>query len=210
MYGCELDDDGIKRGFNQYGYDGDDYIIFDKDILTWTAASQRAFITKVKWDHKRALNQQRKAYLETECIEWLQKYIQYGRETLERKVPPAVTVLQRKACGSADTEVLCHVTGFFPRAVEVTWVRDGRDQLEEGVQSGEVLPNQDGTYQLRKILTVSSEEQRRHSYSCQVDHVSLDQKIMKEWDPNMRSSSGGNEGDDELERGGRGREGSWQ
>ncbi|KAK6470104.1 class I histocompatibility antigen [Huso huso] len=184
MYGCELDDDGTKRAFKQFGYDGDDYISFDKDTLTWTAASQRGFTTKVRWDARSAMNRDWKVYLEETCIEWLQKYVQYGRETLERRVPPAVTLLQMKARGSADTEVLCHVTGFFPRAVEVTWVRDGRDHLEEGVQSGEVLPNHDGTYQLRKILTVSPEEQRRHGYSCQVDHVDLDQKIVKEWDPN--------------------------
>nr|QER90662.1 MHC class I alpha antigen [Acipenser dabryanus] len=183
MYGCELDEDGTKRGFDQYGYDGKDYISFDKDTLTWTAANQRGFTTKVKWDADRAWGLQDKAYLETECIEWLQKYVQYGRETLERRVSPAVTLLQRKARGSADTEVLCHVTGFFPRAVEVTWVRDGRDQLEEGVQSGEVLPNHDGTYQLRKILTVSSEEQRKHSYSCQVDHTSFTEKQRYNWVP---------------------------
>ncbi|KAK6470091.1 H-2 class I histocompatibility antigen, partial [Huso huso] len=193
MYGCELDDDRTKRGFFQYGFDGKDFISFDKDSLTWTAPVQQAVITKHKWDADRAWGQQTKAYLETECIEWLQKYIQYGRETLERRVPPAVTLHQRKARGSADTEVLCHVTGFFPRAVEVTWVRDGRDQLDEGVQSGEVLPNQDGTYQLRKILTVSSEEQKGHSYSCQVDHASFTEKQNYIWDPNMRSSDG-NEG----------------
>ncbi|XP_041082024.1 BOLA class I histocompatibility antigen, alpha chain BL3-7-like, partial [Polyodon spathula] len=106
-------------------------------------------------------------------------------------VPPEVTLLQRKARGSADMEVLCHVTGFFPRAVEVTWVRDGQDQLEEGVQNGEVLLNQDGTYQLRKILTVSPEEQGRHRYSCQVDHISFKEKQIYIWDPNMRSSSDG-------------------
>ncbi|XP_058864973.1 H-2 class I histocompatibility antigen, Q9 alpha chain-like [Acipenser ruthenus] len=183
MYGCELDEDGTKRGFVQEGYDGEDYLIFDKDTLTWTAANQRGFTTKVKWDPDTAGNQQWKAYLETECIEWLQKYVQYGRETLERRVPPAVTLHQMKARGSADTEVLCHVTGFFPRAVEVTWVRDGRDHLEEGVQSGEVLPNQDGTYQLRKILTVSPEEQGKHSYSCQVDHASFTDRQNYIWVP---------------------------
>ncbi|MGH0161991.1 UNVERIFIED_CONTAM: hypothetical protein FKN15_041903 [Acipenser sinensis] len=176
MYGCELDGDGTKQGFDQYGYDGEDFIIFDKDTLTWTAASQRGFTTKVKWDARSAMNRDWKVYLEGRCIEWLQKHYLPA-------VPPAVTVLQRKARGSADTEVLCHVTGFFPRAVEVTWVRDGRDQLEEGVHSGEVLPNQDGTYQLRKILTVSPEEQRRHSYSCQVDHVSFKERQNYNWVP---------------------------
>nr|QER90660.1 MHC class I alpha antigen [Acipenser dabryanus] len=190
-YSCELDDDGTKRGHYQFGYDGKDFIIFDKDTLTWTAPVMQAVITKNKWDANRAGNQQWKGYLEETCIEWLQKYVQYGRETLERRVPPAVTLHQMKARGSADTEVLCHVTGFFPRAVEVTWVRDGRDQLEERVQSGEVLPNQDGTYQLRKILTVSPEEQRGHSYSCQVDHASFTEKQNYIWDPNMRSNSDG-------------------
>nr|QER90616.1 MHC class I alpha antigen [Acipenser dabryanus] len=191
MYGCELDDEGTKRGFFQDGFDGKDFISFDKDTLTWTAPVMQAVITKNKLDAERAGNQQRKAYLEGTCIEWLQKYIQYGRETLEKRVPPAVTLLQRKARGSADTEVLCHVTGFFPRAVEVIWVRDGWDHLEEGVQSGEVLPNQDGTYQLRKILTVSPEEQKGHSYSCQVDHASFKERQNYIWDPNMRSSDGG-------------------
>ncbi|KAK6470097.1 H-2 class I histocompatibility antigen [Huso huso] len=183
MLGCDLDDDGTKRGFSQYGFDGKDFISFDKDTLTWTAPVQQAVITKHTYDADRAYKQQFKGYLEKDCIEWLQKYVQYGRETLERRVPPAVTLLQRKARGSADTEVLCHVTGFFPRAVEVTWVRDGRDHLEQGVQSGEVLPNQDGTYQLRKILTVSPEEQRRHNYSCQVDHVSFTEKQNYIWVP---------------------------
>nr|QER90615.1 MHC class I alpha antigen [Acipenser dabryanus] len=183
MLGCELDDDGTKRGFDQYGFDGKDFLSFDKDTLTWTAPVMQAVITKNKWDADRAQNQYLKGYYETECIEWLQKYVRYGRETLEKRVPPAVTLLHRKARGSADTEVLCHVTGFFPRAVEVTWVRDGRDQLEEGVQSGEVLPNHDGTYQLRKILTVSSEEQRKHSYSCQVDHTSFTEKQRYNWVP---------------------------
>ncbi|XP_041082000.1 H-2 class I histocompatibility antigen, Q9 alpha chain-like [Polyodon spathula] len=191
MYGCELDDDGTKRAFDQEGYDGKDFIIFDKDTLTWTAPVQQAVITKHKWDANKARNQGLKAYLETECIECLQKYVQNGRETLERRVPPEVTLLQRKACGSADMEVLCHVTGFFPRAVAVNWVRDGQDQLEEGVQSGEVLPNQDGTYQLRKILTLSPEEQGRHHYSCQVDHISFKERQIYIWDPNMRSSSEG-------------------
>ncbi|XP_041082004.1 H-2 class I histocompatibility antigen, Q9 alpha chain-like [Polyodon spathula] len=189
MVGCELDDDGTKRGFDQHGFDGMDYVSFDMDTLTWIATIMQAVITKHKWDADRARNYGLKVYLETECIEWLQKYVQNGRETLERRVPPEVTLLQRKTRGSADMEVLCHVTGFFPRAVAVNWVRDGQDQLEEGVQSGEVLPNQDGTYQLRKILTLSPEEQGRHRYSCQVDHISFKERQIYIWDPNMRSSS---------------------
>ncbi|MGH0128045.1 UNVERIFIED_CONTAM: hypothetical protein FKN15_036090, partial [Acipenser sinensis] len=96
------------------------------------------------------------------------------------KVPPEVRLLQKKAGHSAGSGVTCHVTGFYPREVEVTWLRDGQGTLEEGVWSGEVLPNMDGTYQVRKTLTVSPEEQERHRYTCQVDHASLGEKIEKE------------------------------
>lgn len=96
-------------------------------------------------------------------------------------VRPKVRLFVKKATESAGSEVTCHVTGFYPRDVDVTWVRDRQDTLEEGVWVGEVLPNNDGTYQVRKTLTVSPEEQKKHRYTCQVDHASLKEKIEKEW-----------------------------
>ncbi|XP_052389852.1 patr class I histocompatibility antigen, B-1 alpha chain-like isoform X3 [Carassius gibelio] len=86
MCGCELDDDGTKRGYWQYGFDGEDFLSLDKSTLTWTAASPQAVLTKHKWEVNRAIIEQQKAYLENTCIDWLQKYVRYGKETLERKV----------------------------------------------------------------------------------------------------------------------------
>ncbi len=85
MYGCELDDDGTKRGYWQEGYDGEDFISLDMSSFTWTAAKDQAVPTKVKWDSTRAQANSAKVYLENECIEWLQKYVGYGKDTLERK-----------------------------------------------------------------------------------------------------------------------------
>ncbi|KAK1153373.1 class II histocompatibility antigen, B-L beta chain-like, partial [Acipenser oxyrinchus oxyrinchus] len=98
--------------------------------------------------------------------------------------------LPRKARESAGTDVICHVTGFYPREVEVNWIRDSEALLEEGVWSGEVLPNEDRTYQLRKTLTVSPEDQKKHSYSCQVDHASLDEKMDVKWVPEAALNMG--------------------
>ncbi|KAL7839166.1 hypothetical protein SRHO_G00258240 [Serrasalmus rhombeus] len=86
MVGCELHDDGTSTGYSQYGYDGEDFISLDLKTLTWTAASQKAVITKQKWEQKdssRAL--QFKDYLENECIDYLKKYVKYSRSSLERK-----------------------------------------------------------------------------------------------------------------------------
>ncbi|XP_069055107.1 BOLA class I histocompatibility antigen, alpha chain BL3-7-like isoform X2 [Lepisosteus oculatus] len=181
MYGCELDDDGTTRGFLQFGYDGADYISLDTKTLTWTAANQRGMTTKLKWDSERAWTQQTKAYLENTCIEWLKKYVEYGRETLLRTERPQVSVYSRVS-GSQGPEVTCLATGFFPKDIVVHLQRDGQD-LQEDVHSGEVLPNGDGSFQVRKSLRVRAGEEDK--YSCRVDHKSLSpgEDIVRTWEP---------------------------
>ena len=85
MYGCELREDGSKRGHMQDAYDGRDHLALDKETLTWTAACPKAQITKEKWEKDPTLAQRRKAYLEEICIEWLQRYLDYGKERLLRR-----------------------------------------------------------------------------------------------------------------------------
>ncbi|XP_058866187.1 major histocompatibility complex class I-related gene protein-like [Acipenser ruthenus] len=188
--GCELDDDGTKRAYLNHAYDGKDFISLDVDTMTWVAAVPQAVFYKHKREADKAQQQITFKFFEDDCFQSLQWYIQYGMETLQRKVRPEVTLIQRKAQESAGTDVICHVTGFYPREVEVNWIRDGEAVLEEGVWSGEVLPNGDTTYQLRKILTVSPEDQKKHSYSCQMEHTSLDEKMDVKWVPEAALNMG--------------------
>lgn len=85
MYGCDLLEDGSIRGFDQHGYDGRDFIALDKDTLTYTAADAGAQITKRKWEQEGTVAEQTKFYLENTCIEWLRKYVSYGKDMLERR-----------------------------------------------------------------------------------------------------------------------------
>ncbi|KAK1806288.1 hypothetical protein P4O66_000165 [Electrophorus voltai] len=85
VIGCELDDDGTKRGYLRHGYDGEDFISLDLNTITWTAANAKAIITKQKWEVTPLLANFWKRYLDITCIEWIKKYIGYGRATLERK-----------------------------------------------------------------------------------------------------------------------------
>ncbi|KAG5264897.1 hypothetical protein AALO_G00259230 [Alosa alosa] len=164
MYGCQWDDERkATDGFNQCGYDGEDFISMDLKNLRWTAPTPQSVITKRKWDNNRALLEGNKAYFTTECIEWLKKYVQYGSSTLERKVHPEVTLLQK------DSGVACHATGFYPDQVMITWKRDG-EEMQEDVDVGETLPNEDGTFQKRAVLAVSPEERKKGQYTCEVAH----------------------------------------
>lgn len=84
MIGCELLEDGNTTGFLQYAYDGEDFIIFDKDTLSWTAIDNVAHITKRAWEANWHELQYQKNWLEEECIAWLKRFLEYGKETLQR------------------------------------------------------------------------------------------------------------------------------
>ncbi|XP_039222347.1 BOLA class I histocompatibility antigen, alpha chain BL3-6-like [Crotalus tigris] len=84
MDGCELRGNKSKGGFEQHGYDGRTFLTFDKETLTWVAPVPQARITQRKWDALPGYNQRTKFFLEEFCIEWLEKYLSYGKETLLR------------------------------------------------------------------------------------------------------------------------------
>ncbi|XP_035382104.1 patr class I histocompatibility antigen, A-2 alpha chain-like isoform X2 [Electrophorus electricus] len=180
MYGCELHDDGTTTGYRQEGYDGEDFISLDLNTLTWTAANDKAVITKNKWEATGTNAHQWKGYLENTCIEWLQKYVSYSRDTLERKDPPEVTLFQK----DSSSPVVCHATGFFPKGVAIFWQKNGED-LRENVELTETLPNQDGTYQKRSILTVSPEDLNKNKYSCVVHHSGLEKDLVLAFQPGV-------------------------
>ncbi|KAK1784202.1 hypothetical protein P4O66_020686 [Electrophorus voltai] len=166
MYGCELQDNGTKRGYMQYSYDGEDYISLNLNTHTWTAANDKAENTKQKWDSDVVYSVGQTNYLENTCIEWLQKYA-------ERKVSPEVTLLQK----DSSSPVVCHAKGFFPREVKISWKKNGKD-LNENMELTETLPNHDGTFQKRSILTVSPEELDKNEYTCVVHHSGLEKDLV--------------------------------
>ncbi|CAI5768671.1 H-2 class I histocompatibility antigen, Q9 alpha chain-like [Podarcis lilfordi] len=179
MYGCELRSDGRKGGgYFQYSYDGRDFIAFDKETQTWTAAQTEAEASKRKLDPDLAQNQYQKAYLEEECIEWLQKYLDYGKETLLRTEAPVVKVTRKADYDGLET-LVCQVHGFYPKEIEANWVKDG-EVWQEGTLRGLVAPNSDGTYYL--LLSVQIDPEERERFRCRVEHDSLEKPLDVAWE----------------------------
>uniref|UniRef100_A0A8C9X9Q1 Ig-like domain-containing protein n=1 Tax=Sander lucioperca TaxID=283035 RepID=A0A8C9X9Q1_SANLU len=173
MFGCEWDDEtGEVSGYDQYGYDGEDFIAFDLKTETHIAPKQQAVITKHRWDNDRAFIAQRKHFLTQECPEWLKKYVNYGRSSLLRTDLPSVSLLQK----SPSSPVSCHATGFYPDRAMMFWRKDG-EELHEDVDLGEILPNHDGSFQMSVDLDLSSvpaEDWRR--YDCVFQQQSMERR----------------------------------
>ncbi|XP_070702863.1 major histocompatibility complex class I-related gene protein-like [Pempheris klunzingeri] len=162
MYGCQWDDQtGKTNGFSQDGYDGEDFIVFDLKTETWIAPTPEAVITKHKWDNNKPGIVQYKNYLTQICPEWLKKYVDYGRSSLLRTDRPKVSLLQK----SPSSPVTCHATGFYPNAAMMFW-RKGGEEHHGGVTLGEILPNNDGSFQTSVDLKAPGASEDWGSYEC--------------------------------------------
>ncbi len=85
MYGCEFDDQTEEtKGFRQYGYDGEDFLILDLKEMRCISPVQQGALTVNKWNNDKGLIERDRNYFSTVCIEWLKKYVQYGKSSLQR------------------------------------------------------------------------------------------------------------------------------
>ncbi|KAL0153412.1 hypothetical protein M9458_051281, partial [Cirrhinus mrigala] len=85
MYGCLWDDEtGVTNGFLQDSYDGEDFMLLDLKELRWISPVEEGFPTVQKWNNNKAFLESEKQYLHSVCIEWLKKYLQYGKSSLEK------------------------------------------------------------------------------------------------------------------------------
>lgn len=85
MCGCDIFEDNTTRGYRQYAYNGRDFIAFDKDTKTFTAAVPEAVPTKRKWEGEGSVAERFKYYLEETCVQWLRRYVEHGKAELGRR-----------------------------------------------------------------------------------------------------------------------------
>ncbi|KAL8213476.1 UNVERIFIED_CONTAM: hypothetical protein K2H54_065971 [Gekko kuhli] len=179
MGGCVVGPDGqLSEAHFQYAYDGEDFITLDRETRTWTARTPQAEETKRRWEKERAIAEAYKSNLEKECVEWLQRYLGYGSETLLRTERPKARVARKKDYDGRET-LFCQLYGFYPKEIEVAWMKDGEDQKPDTFTGG-VVPNSDGTYHTWLSIEVDPKEKDR--YRCRVEHDSLLEPLDLAWE----------------------------
>ncbi|XP_048850425.1 class I histocompatibility antigen, F10 alpha chain-like isoform X2 [Brienomyrus brachyistius] len=181
---CDLHPDGQSQGFLTHAYNGRDFLTFDVNNKAWIAVMPEAAVYKREREKSPILVERIANFYQYDCAERLKVFQKYA-PVLQSKKKPTAFLYERK--DSDFFKVTCHVTGFYPWEVQVEWRKDGWLPLVEGVTSGEVLPNGDGTLQLKKTLTISRGNQgcvTTQSYTCLVQHSSLSGNITMTWAPN--------------------------
>nr|CAE6891435.1 I [Macaca fascicularis] [Macaca fascicularis] len=184
MCGCDLGPDGrLLRGYYQSAYDGRDYIALNEDLRSWTAAGEAAQNTQRKWEAAGEA-EQRRAYLEGRCVEWLRRYLEKGKETLQRADPPKTHVTHHPV-SDHETTLRCWALGFYPAEITLTWQRDGEEQTQD-TELVETRPGGDGNFQKWAAVVVPSGEEQR--YTCHVQHEGLPEPLTLRWEPSSQST----------------------
>ncbi|XP_039246588.1 class II histocompatibility antigen, B-L beta chain-like [Pipra filicauda] len=68
---------------------------------------------------------------------------------------------------------------FYPAPVQVRWFQDGQE-LPEHVVATDVVPTGDWSCQVLVLLEIPP--RRGVTYSCQVEHVSLEHPLSRHWE----------------------------
>ncbi|POI20982.1 hypothetical protein CIB84_015271 [Bambusicola thoracicus] len=178
MFGCDILEDGSIRGYDQEAFDGRDYIAFDMDTMTLTAADPVAEITKRRREEEGTYAERWKHELGTVCVQNLRRYLEHGKAALKRRERPDVRVWGKEVDGILTLS--CHAYGFYPRPIAISWMKDGVVQDQE-THWGGVVPNSDGTYHASAAIDVLPDDGDK--YRCRVEHASLPQPGLFLWEP---------------------------
>ncbi|XP_029286609.1 SLA class II histocompatibility antigen, DQ haplotype D beta chain-like [Cottoperca gobio] len=104
--------------------------------------------------------------------------------TEENMAEPRVTLGQTSS-SSPDSMLVCSVYDFYPKHIRVAWYRNGQE-VTSGVTSSEVMTNGDWTYQVHSYLEFTPG--RRYKVSCMVEHASLREPKIYNWDSSLTQS----------------------
>ncbi|ROJ01473.1 HLA class I histocompatibility antigen, Cw-8 alpha chain, partial [Anabarilius grahami] len=176
IIGCELEKlpDGTVNltVFDEYGFDGEDFISFNSDTMKWIDKNPKAKETKEEWDHQTGRNQFLKYFLKN-CIDWISTF------NNTNKSKPNVHIFVRKAPDDDSKLVLtCLATGFYPRDVQMNIIRRCRTK-RKCQTSSEIRPNDDETFQMR--ISVKIDRNLKGSYDCLLIHSSLTEPVSVKW-----------------------------
>uniref|UniRef100_A0A8C0G8W9 Ig-like domain-containing protein n=1 Tax=Chelonoidis abingdonii TaxID=106734 RepID=A0A8C0G8W9_CHEAB len=183
--GCELHPNDTLRRFCDAGMNSEDFLSFDTDNGKWVTRRGDKLTLKAQesLNYNRVVAITLQFHLRTMCVNTLKSFVQHGNESLARQGEAGHHSLTVGPTPDPGEQILlvCRVTGFYPRPVRVAWLQDGEEVvLGWWLNSSEILPNADLTYQLRSSLAV--EPGAGHSYACRVQHSSLGgQSLLIPW-----------------------------
>ncbi|XP_074484418.1 H-2 class II histocompatibility antigen, I-E beta chain-like isoform X2 [Sebastes fasciatus] len=105
---------------------------------------------------------------------------------LDKSAEPSVVLSSVTPPGGKHPSMLvCSVFDFYPKLIRVRWLRDGQEVTSD-VTSTDELADSDWYYQIHSHLEYTPRSGEK--ISCVVEHASLKEPLVTDWDPSMPDS----------------------
>uniref|UniRef100_A0A671MJD2 Immunoglobulin C1-set domain-containing protein n=1 Tax=Sinocyclocheilus anshuiensis TaxID=1608454 RepID=A0A671MJD2_9TELE len=164
--GCEVEKcpDGSVihvNAFDEYGYDGEQFIAFNSATMQWIEKTPKAKETRMKWNNQRVRRQVLQMVLKN-CMNWISTFNDSVRGMHSS---PVLHMFASVAPRDQSKQILtCLATGFYPKLIEMNITLN--NITLQPFSSSEVRPNDDQTFQIRTSVKIHRDEKR--GYECRV------------------------------------------
>ncbi|XP_069737510.1 class II histocompatibility antigen, B-L beta chain-like [Phaenicophaeus curvirostris] len=165
------------RFVERYIYNREQLVHFDSDVGVFVADTPLGEPSAKSWNSQEDKLQYKRAAVDRFCRH---NYEVAKDSVVDRRVQPQVEIHPVQSGSLPQTDrLVCAVTDFYPAEIEVKWFKNGQEEVE-GVVSTDVMQNGDWTYQV--LVMLESIPQRGDTYTCQVEHASLQRPVTQAWE----------------------------
>ncbi|XP_064495289.1 class II histocompatibility antigen, B-L beta chain-like [Pseudopipra pipra] len=165
------------RFFEKLIYNREQQAHFDSDVGVFVGDTPFGEIQARYWNSQLEWLEYKRSMVDRYCWHNYEGFTPFSKE---RRVPPSVSIsLVPSSSQPGPGRLLCSLMDFYTAPVQVRWFQDGQE-LPEHVVATDVVPNGDWTYQVLVMLEIPP--RRGVTYSCQVEHVSLEHPLSRHWE----------------------------
>nr|XP_005314475.1 H-2 class II histocompatibility antigen, E-S beta chain-like [Chrysemys picta bellii] len=185
---CELDDaTGAVRAITRYSLNGEDMLRYQSDQNRWFSENLAAWRVAERWNREGETFAVWNLFLPEKCRFLIKLTLPF---IAQKTAQPTARVALVPGTLDRPRRLICHVTGFYPRDIEVIWERGGQVAQGEQLTSG-ILPNGDLTFQIQVSIELGQEAVGPAEHVCVVRHSSLGRDSLRmTWDSQVTGQAG--------------------